>query len=382
MLIAFLAVTGCRGDVSSFSADDRDERFEEAALRLTFNDGDERTPSWSANGDSIYYSAEGFEEFSGQPGVLVRISRARSAATPVLRNVQRPGGVQRWLIAPTVAGSRLAYVEIGRFWPSDPPSCPQVVPECDVVLSDLTLPPLRQVVLRVRELDAVGPLEEDPALTVEFEGVTLDLISFPRNLTVRDHPYQRLFAEERASVFRTSWDPDGQRLVFSDGLRLRIWAVGAQAAEPIPGSDDAVDAAWSPAGQWIAFSRLERADSTRATCLYIPPLPPPTVTCVVEFTRYEVGRRILSLIRPDGSEIRELGDGEEPAWSADGGSLFFRRENWIWQSDPDGSGATPLPFTEGGREPAVSSDGRRLAFARLSERGDYDIWVITLDLLP
>ena len=41
-----------------------------------------------------------------------------------------------------------------------------------------------------------------------------------------------------------------------------------------------------------------------------------------------------------------------------------------------------IDFTVGGREPAISPDGQHLAFSIMGERGDYDIWVVTLELLP
>ena len=91
------------------------------------------------------------------------------------------------------------------------------------------------------------------------------------------------------------------------------------------------------------------------------------------------GAHILALTRPDGSDLTELGEGDEPAWSPNGNLIFFRRDDRIWSIRPDGSETTEVPGTQDGREPAVSPDGSKLAFARLNRAGDYDIWVIVLD---
>jgi Tol biopolymer transport system component len=179
-------------------------------------------------------------------------------------------------------------------------------------------------------------------------------------------------------VFGPSWSPDGQRAAFSDGLQLFVWTVGADVAEPVPGTEDALAPAWSPDGEWIAFFRVERAGSISGSCVRIAF---GSVVCEMERTVYSLGRRVLALIRPDGTGLTEVGEGEDPAWSSDG-ALLFRRDGQIWQSNPDGSDAASIPFTEDGREPALSPAGRHLAFSKLTSRGDHDIWVIALDSLP
>lgn len=372
------ALGGCREEVDPFAAKDRGPTPAQQALRLTYSGQDDRTPSWSADGDTVYYSTDGFDGFPDQRGVLVALSRNRGVARQLLPNAQVPGGEERWLLAPRLepGGERLAFVEMGPLWPAD--ACPGTTVTCDPP-ADPSLPPLREVTLRVRRFDAVGPLESTPSHFVRVPGVRFDFSPTPKFHVVANYPFHQLFEQERAAIFRPDWAPDGDSLVYSDGSALFIWQVGSANAQPIPNSEDGVGPAWSPDGDWIAFSRLERADSSGTTCTYdsgFPGAPPP---CIQERTDYIPGPRVLTLIRPDGSAVRELGEGDEPAWAPDGSALYYRHDGSIWRTALDGTGSERLDFSDGGREPAVSPDGRFLAIARLSPDGDDDIWVLSLD---
>ena len=87
---------------------------------------------------------------------------------------------------------------------------------------------------------------------------------------------------------------------------------------------------------------------------------------------------VLTLIRPDGSGKRELGEGEAPAWLPDGSAIVVRRAGALWRMNPDGSGATEIAGTTGGQSAAVSSDGKFIAFARRNSGRDWDIWTTPL----
>ncbi len=378
-----LALESCRDDVAPFEGEDRAPSLNPAVTRLTSSPGDDRTPSWSAGSDSVYYSAQNPSILPGQPGALMAVAREGGPAVPSLGNVQSAGSEARWLVNPTVfaAAERIAYAEIGPLWEPGLPVCEiQQLGglSCPGPLAD-TVPPLKQVHMRVRDLRATGPIDDDPALLVALSGVSRGSTSVPTTFVVHDFPFQQLFRDERALVLGPSWSPDGQHIVFSDGLQLFIWTVGEDAAEAIPGTEDAMAPAWSPDGERIAFFRVERAGSINGACVRIAL---GSVVCEMERTIYTLGRRVLALIRPDGTGLTEVGEGEDPAWSTDGATLLFRRSGQIWLSNPDGSDAAPIPFSEDGREPALSPDGRHLAFSKLTSRGDYDIWVIALDLLP
>ena len=91
------------------------------------------------------------------------------------------------------------------------------------------------------------------------------------------------------------------------------------------------------------------------------------------------------MIRPDGTGAQTLGIGEAPAWTPDGQSLVFQRNDQLWRSARDGTGATPLPNTSFAYEPAISPNGQWLAFSRNQEGDDrsshllkpYDLWAVS-----
>jgi Tol biopolymer transport system component len=92
----------------------------------------------------------------------------------------------------------------------------------------------------------------------------------------------------------------------------------------------------------------------------------------------------LILINPDGTNPRALGLGEAPAWSPDGNTLVFQRDGQLFRAAANGANATPIPNTEFAYEPAISPNGRFLAFTRDASGRDRpsnsiipnDIWVI------
>ena len=177
-------------------------------------------------------------------------------------------------------------------------------------------------------------------------------------------------------LFRPSWSPDGQRITFSDGLSIRIWQVGAAATTIVPGTADGVSAAWSPDGEWIAFTVLARADSQVVNCACGSANPPVSATRWI----YSVAEPVLVVVRPDGSDRREIGAGEDPAWSPDNQHVYARRDDMIVRVPAQGGAAVVIADTDRGRSPAVSPDGTRLAFARRKNQitVDYDIWIVSL----
>jgi Tol biopolymer transport system component len=376
------ASPGCRDDVDPFEADDR--LAEELTTgQLTFSIGDDRSPTWSQAGDSIYYSAAGYGHLPPDPGVLVGLPAAGGPSRPILSNVQLPNtlGLRRWFVAPAVspAGEVVAFAEIVETHDLSL-FCNSALSTlvCDPTREAAELPPLGEIAVRIRRLDATRPLDYDPHLLVPVPG--LERVEGPNPYDagvfhiVDYFPFQYLFDQERSFIFRASWSPDADRLVLSDGLRLLIWTASTSTVTTLPGGEDGVGPAWSPDGEWIAFSRLERADSSQAVCLFLAL----GVSCAQERTDYTLGSRTLTIVRPDGTGLAELAAGDEPAWSPDSRTVYFRRDDQIWSIGLDRTALAPVPGTVGGREPAVSPDGKHLAFSLLSHDGDYDIWIVSL----
>ena len=383
LLAGLLTLPACRDGAELFQAEDLPAAGDAALVRLTYNIADDRAPVWSADGDSIYYSAEPALPPPRPIGVLNAIPARGGTARVLLGSIQDPTAPRRWLTAPAPGpDGRLAYVEVwGRMFMDlclDPTSI-EVVTTCESFDWVSLLPRLTEVRVRVRSPDAIGPVEDDPELRVAIDHFHFDETRHPLGLpgvmVYRDHPFHRLFREDRTLFFRTSWDPAGDRLVVSDGLRLLVWPVGGGAATPVPGTDDGVTPAWSPTGEWIAFTRLERADSLFNRCAQYAL---GNLACVLEQHLYIPGERTLLLVRPDGSEVRQLTVGEEPAWAPDGRTLYFRSVDQLWSIAVDGGDLRPLAGTTGGREPAVSPDGRHLAFTRTDAGGTRDVWVLAL----
>ena len=371
-----LCVLGCREATAPFDSADRPTIEADGPLQLTFSALDERTPVWLGP-DSLAYAAEGFAPFAEGPGVLMKIAATGGTAAALLPAFQFPGGASRWLAspAPSPDGVRAAYVEIWAV--ADEDLCPAVNVVCDPSGALPIASRLGEIRLHVMDREGGGSPQPERSLVVPFEGREFVPVRgdpfLPGFFRIRYHPFQRLFHEENPPLFRPSWNPGGTRVAFSDGLQVLLWDPASSRAEAVPGTDDGVSPAWSPNGEWIAFTRLVRGDPVTASCTHSGFLGP---VCRQERLDYEVKDRRIALVRPDGSETRELGSGEEPVWTPDSGRLVFRRDGHLWTASVGGGAATPIPGTEGAREPAISPDGSRLAYVRLLTGGKHDLWVV------
>lgn len=101
-----------------------------------------------------------------------------------------------------------------------------------------------------------------------------------------------------------NWTPDGRRIVFAsvrEGARqLFLMNAGGGTPTALPGTANGFLAAFSPDGRWLLFAAQDKRPSMH----------------------YRV-----FVMRPDGSERRELGDSaksnEDPRWSVDGAWVVF-----------------------------------------------------------
>jgi hypothetical protein len=351
------------------------------ARQLTFNPGDDRSPAWSIGGDSILYVAEGIGDLARSDGVLVSIPSKGGTAASVFPVLQPARVTAPAILAPAVepGTGRIAYAQ--RLHAQG--VCTGDATSCDATDTLSPPPDLQLGRLRVRAPGSTTPADQDPTLSMTFDGVEFDDSRHPFGLSgvwiTRLHPFQRRYNELSLLPVRPSWDPEGGRLVTSDGLRLLIWSPGETGASPIPGTVDASWPAWSPDGTTIAFTRLERGPELRTTCQHLSFGPIGTiVSCVEERTQWPIGRAVILTIPPGGGEPLELLEGTDPAWSPDGAWLYVARPDGIWRVAAGGGVLGRVEGTEGGTQPAVSPDGTELAFTKRSEDGKGDIWVVPL----
>ena len=164
---------------------------------------------------------------------------------------------------------------------------------------------------------------------------------------------QQLVSTFAGSHRAASFSPDGRMIAFvsdADGSP-QVWVKNLSGGDPIQITRGvpARRPRWSPLNDQIVFER--------------------------------VGDGIWS-VPPLGGEPRRITDGYGPNISADGRQIVFERSRQIWIAAADGTGArkidgVPLRVFEQVRaEPALSPDGRTIAYFLPSAGPNGDLWTI------
>jgi hypothetical protein len=380
LLAAVVAsIAACREGVAPFSPPQID-RGPESPRQITFSAFPDVNPSWSAGSDTVYYSTPNAYDFPQAPRSLLRIARGGGLADLLAPTIDPRSANALVLPVMSPTHDRIAYVRLGYMLPPAVCGPPGPLPAADCLGTE---PLLDTAYLRVRPVSAINESELDVTTPIPFQGVDpARARGGATSYLQHAYPYQVAFTKSNDLVFRPSWAPDGSRLVFSDGLMLRTWNGTTPTSDVVPNTSDGVSPAWSPTANRIAFTRMIRGDSVLVRCVcWDPPVPPGRDDPFPVHNRwfYELERNVVTLVDPDGSNAVELVDGNEPAWSPDGSTIYFTKDANIYRVPASGGTPVKIEGTQFGRAPAVSPDGKWLAFAKYSaDDRNADIWVIRL----
>lgn len=381
-MLATALCVACRGEVKPYATESWPWMTGDS-LQLTYAPGDDRSPTWLGN-DSLAYSSEAFDPFPDWPAVLAVVPRGGGTARLLVPVVYQSPVALR-LVTPVASptGDRVAYIDLTL----RDILCngPVVYGEDSGVVplaSPPVAPPLVSGRMVVRNRSDAGVPSADPQLTVEFPAVkdtTRGIVPGPLGTPtyiVRFLPFQREYRARGTIAFRPSWSPDGQKLVFSDGTRLLVWTVGQTQAVPLTGGTGGTVPAWSPRGDQIAYSRPEVFDSSTTFFLYYNSGGP---VCSERRVTYGPAYSHLMVVPAAGGVARELGNGDEPAWSPDGNTIYARNSAGdVFRVPAAGGAAVTIPGLRNSRDLAVSPDGHWLAFTRSDSNGNHDVWVVRL----
>jgi TolB protein len=208
----------------------------------------------------------------------------------------------------------------------------------------------------------------------------------------RQHAITRQFSAKRGA-----FSPDGRRIAF-DGrayntlfdFDIFVAAASGRGAKRITrGPDRDLMPAWSPDGRTIAFSRqaaeegmpdvwLVGADGSDPRRLVEGGLAPSWAPDGSRIAFEGLGG--VATVKPDGSALRQLASGGEPAWSSDGRTIVLSRAGDIWRMRAaDGAMQRRLSRTAAEElEPSFSPDGRWVIFS--SDRtGNKDVFKMRPD---
>ena len=177
-----------------------------------------------------------------------------------------------------------------------------------------------------------------------------------------DGSLQVLIGDNNFYPSQSVWASGGKRIAFIGGKQgdesAGLWIANRDGSglTLLTRPDDPLNVffqkpAWSPDGQWISF--------TREVIAHYP-----------THGHYTASLTIW-IVRPDGTGLRKVTDGNNPTWSPDGQRLAFElrpdpntaTDSEIWTCDLNGAN---LQRVTNGIEPAWSPDGQYIAYVDIT----------------
>ena len=313
--------------------------------------------------------------------VLIRaISKIRRAFhnESVIETVPKVG---YRLVAPVIRESNGMIAQV-----SEPPESFAPVPAIEEPADIESTPAVPSLPADPIAISTKIPAWRHPAVwLVAFAAVLLIVVAaFAISRLYRSRPTQagtyvtRPFTTDPGSQIQASFSPDGKSVAYvwrKDGKSNgQIYIRSLNSEQPIQLMPDQpanqLNPVWSPDGSQIAFVRK---DDTHSSIVVVPSSGGP-------------GSEIYTLPVNSAREYGGL------AWSADGGSLIFPQQNTLespsylielsLRDRTVHSITTPPILWDGDFFPAVSPDGRTLAFVRGSEQLARDIYVMSSSQRP
>ena len=388
--------------------------------RITNTPRHESSPTFAANGSSIYFAADDGWIYQLYAGNTKRVAPgAQPAKSPDARGLLafvRDGGVYvTWDGKATRVGSgatpawapdgdRLVYAGVEGLHVVDHDgrnrrritTPPEVVHDVNPTWQPRTPPPLRALAAAIPRQELAFKKGND-VYAIGADGSGLRKI---------------------ARGGAPSWSPDGSKLVLANRDWLHVVGGDGKDLRRLTPAGRGFGPAWSPDGKLIAFTSRRsgqfavyatRPDGTgvrrltrsvgRAEEATSPAWSPDAKWLAFVSNRGNVFNPEIYVSRLDGTGLRRLthtvggdavlGDDDVPHWSPDGRRIVFSsnrtRDGAIWIMRRDGSGERKLIDYRGTDEwlPRFSPDGKRVSFTREYGAGPAgwrrEVWIANAD---
>src|SRR4051812_17511875 len=171
-----------------------------------------------------------------------------------------------------------------------------------------------------------------------------------------------------------AYSPDGRQLALADGATLSVTDLNGASPRPLyrgnPNRVCVCDAAWSPAADVVYFDGIFAVPATGGRVRRIARAGEDVDISTTGRLAYDVDpdgtNARLFTSDANGGDVRSICRGSSAAWSPDGTTIAFIRNDAIYTANADGSAITRVRKVGTERDFAVewSPDGAELAFIR------------------